>query len=457
MKVLVTGATGFIGRFLLPILRDRGFQIVVVTRNPQTAGVRLPVACEIVGWNPEQERPPEKAFRNVVAVVNLCGEGIAEGRWTRERKRRISQSRILSTRRLVEALRRLEKKPEVLVSASAIGYYGDRGNETLKESSRPGTDFLAQLCQEWEGEANQAEALGIRTVTPRIGMVLGPNGGAMEKMLPVFRLGLGGRLGPGNQWMSWIHVRDVAGIFAHAVDHPGLKGPVNAVAPNPAMNQAFTSTLGRVLHRPTLFPVPAGVLKLALGEMSQILLASQEVSAGKIRQSGYKFLYPDLETALRVIVEQAGRELVMEQWVPKPLEEVFPFFSDARNLEVLTPPFLQFKVTGVSSEPLGEGTRLDYRLKLHGIPFHWQSTITDWLPGVRFSDRQTKGPYAFWHHTHEFFERNGGTVIRDRAVYRVPLKTLGDLFLHPFIRRDLEKIFSYRRKKIDEMFCKPVE
>jgi hypothetical protein len=229
-------------------------------------------------------------------------------------------------------------------------------------------------------------------------------------------------------------------------------GPVNAVAPNSVSNQEFTQTLGKVLHRPTILPMPAFVLKLALGDMTEILLSGQRVSSEKIEDSGYQFIYSDLESALRSICEQKGHELILEQWVSYPQKEVFDFFSEAKNLELLTPPYLKFKIIRLSTAQIEKDTRLDYRLQLHGIRFNWQSLITDWQPGIRFSDKQTKGPYAFWEHTHEFSERDGGTVIRDCAVYEVPLGALGDILLHPFIRKDLEKIFAYRRTKIEELF-----
>jgi uncharacterized protein (TIGR01777 family) len=451
MKILVTGATGFVGRSLLPLLRSQGHEVVVLTRDPKTAGVRLPIHCQVLQWNPEQGPPPAEAFENVDAVVHLAGENIAGGRWTDNHKHDIRESRIVSSQQLVDAIGKLENKPRVLVSASAVGFYGDRGDEVLHESSPVGEGFLANVCEEWEREVQTAEKYSVRTVSLRFGVVLG-QGGALSKMLPPFRLGLGGPLGHGRQWMSWIHVQDLAGIILRAIEQPELMGPVNAVAPNPVSNQEFTQTLGKVLHRPTILPMPAFVLKLALGDMTEILLSGQRVSSEKIEDSGYQFIYSDLESALRSICEQKGHELILEQWVSYPQKEVFDFFSEAKNLELLTPPYLKFKIIRLSTAQIEKDTRLDYRLQLHGIRFNWQSLITDWQPGIRFSDKQTKGPYAFWEHTHEFSERDGGTVIRDCAVYEVPLGALGDILLHPFIRKDLEKIFAYRRTKIEELF-----
>ena len=186
--------------------------------------------------------------------------------------------------------------------------------------------------------------------------------------------------------------------------------------------------------------------------MTEILLSGQRVSSMKVEDSGYKFHYPEIEMALNDICEKRSHEFLLEQWVPHPINEVFDFFSDAKNLEILTPPYLKFKIVRLSTEKIEQGTWLDYRLQLHGIPFKWQSLITEWQHGVMFSDKQTKGPYAFWEHTHEFYEKDGGTLIRDRAVYVIPLWVPGDVLLHPFIRKDLEKIFLYRRTKTEELF-----
>jgi uncharacterized protein (TIGR01777 family) len=450
MKILVTGATGFVGKSLLPLLSEQGHEIVVLTRDIRSAGVRLPVACRTVQWNPEGGPPPLEALQKVQAVIHLAGESVAGGRWTEQRKQNIRRSRILSTKHLVDAIHSLDEKPEVFVSASAIGIYGDRGEELLTAASSAGDGFLAEVCGQWEAELFRAQ--GVRTVALRTGIVLGPDGGAMKMMLPAFRMGLGGPLGSGRQWMSWVHVRDLARLFLHAVETPSLKGPINAVAPHPVRNNEFTGTLGRILKRPAFFRVPGLAIRMALGDMSEILLSGQKVASDQTVQSGFKFLYPQLKTALKLVCDTPGHELLTEQWVAKSVGEIFNFFSDAKNLEILTPPWLNFKILKVSTERMQEGTRLDYRLQLHGIPFYWQSLITDWRAGVRFSDRQTRGPYAFWHHTHEFIEKDGGTVIRDRAKYKVPLGVPGDVVLHGFIRRDLEKIFSYRHAKIAELF-----
>ena len=235
-------------------------------------------------------------------MFHLAGESVGEGRWTAAKKQRIRDSRVIGTRRLVEGLAALEQKPRVLVVASAIGYYGSRGDETLDESSAPGDDFLAQVCRDWEAEARAAEKLGIRVVNTRFGIVLG-NGGALKKMLLPFKLGAGGRLGNGRQWMSWVHVDDVVGILLAAAIDEQYRGPVNTVAPTPVTNREFTRVLASVLHRPAIFPVPAFGLRLVVGEFAEVLLGSQRVLPKAAQRAGYAFHYPELAEALRAAVD----------------------------------------------------------------------------------------------------------------------------------------------------------
>ncbi len=446
MKILVTGATGFVGKTLLPLLAEKGHEIITLTRDAKSAQVKLPIDCKIIEWNENLIHIEDE----IDAVINLCGENIASGRWTSKRKKTIYDSRILSTRHLVEYFRKNSHPIKTWISASAIGIY--ESPIVPDESSPFGNEFLAKVCSDWEQETFKAKELNIRTVAFRIGMVLGFDGGAMEKLLPIFKLGLGGNIGNGNQWMSWIHVRDLAGLIVEALENPAYKGAINAVSPKPVTNRDFTSTLSGTLKRPAIFPVPCWVLKLLFGEMSQILINSQKVSSSIVKSLGYKFIYPNLDSALKIICDQTGHTLINEQWVPQPLDKVFEFFTDPLNLEKLTPEFLQFKILKVTSSPIQEGTLLDYSLKIRGIPVRWQSKITGFTPGVRFSDMQTKGPYHFWHHTHEFYEKNGGTLIRDKVLYKLPGWVPGDIFVHWLIRRDLETIFLYRREVVKKLF-----
>lgn len=297
-NVLISGGTGFIGSRVCTALHKHGDTVHVLSRNPTRAQTKLKSARAVYGWDPETEKLPSEATSDVKAVIHLAGETIA-GRWNPEKKQRIRDSRILSTRNLVESLAEVSTKPDVLVCASAIGYYGDSGNEHFTEVSPAGTDFLAKVCQEWETEAQKADALGIRVVTVRIGLVLGIGGGLLTQVLPPFKMGFGGILGSGRQWMSWIHIDDVVGIVIHALENDEIRGPLNATAPVPVRNVEFTKTLGSVLRRPTLFPVPTFGLKLMMGEFSDFVVLSQNVLPEKTEVSGYEFRYRTLEPALR--------------------------------------------------------------------------------------------------------------------------------------------------------------
>jgi hypothetical protein len=297
MRTLVTGATGFIGRKLLAELADP----VVLSRNPDKAQDAL-ARGKAFGWDPMAREPPREAFDGVEAVIHLAGEPVAEGRWTDAKKQRILESRTIGTANLVRAICNLPQPPRVLVSASAIGIYGDRGDEPLEERSAPGNDFLADVCRQWEAAADPARERGVRVVHPRIGIVLGSSGGALAKMLTPFKFGLGGRLGSGRQWMSWIHVDDLVGMLLFAAENDRATGPMNAVSPTPVTNREFTRALAAAVHRPAVFPVPGFALRLLLGEFAQILLASQRVLPRAAEKAGYPFRYTDLGTALRSIV-----------------------------------------------------------------------------------------------------------------------------------------------------------
>ncbi len=294
MKITVTGATGFIGKRLVERLLEQGHAVHIVGRTPRTP---LPSNVLFSLWNATAGEPPAECIAEADAVVHLAGEPVSQ-RWTPEVKRRIWSSRVDGTRHLVQALARRQTPLPVLVSASAVGYYGSRGDEILTEQSPPGSGFPAELAVAWEREALQATALGTRVVVPRIGMVLG-RGGALALMLPPFKAGLGGRIGDGCQWMSWIHLDDLVNLILFAIETPALQGPVNATAPNPVRNAEFTQTLGRVLRRPTLFPVPLFALRLLFGEMSEVMLASQRVLPKAAEAAGFKFSFPDLGPALK--------------------------------------------------------------------------------------------------------------------------------------------------------------
>jgi uncharacterized protein (TIGR01777 family) len=299
MKVLVTGATGLIGTAVGEALRARGDTPVPLSRSADRPGA--------IPWDPERGDLDPGALEGIDAVVHLAGEGIAEHRWTDDQKRRIVESRTKGTDLVASTLAKLGTQPKVFVSASAIGYYGNRGDEELTEDSEPGGGFLADAVQQWEQAAAPAEEAGIRTVRIRTGIVLAREGGALAQLLTPFKLGLGGRTGSGRQWMSWIALSDEVGAILHALDDDRLAGPVNLTAPNSVPNREFTATLGKVLHRPTVLPTPLLPLKLRYGGqlVQELLLFSQRVRSDKLQQAGYRFRFPELFGALRAIVDGA--------------------------------------------------------------------------------------------------------------------------------------------------------
>ncbi len=288
MRVLVTGATGFVGEPLCQALRAEGHSLVIVSRDPSRAGEGA------LGWD-----AVPKAVRDVDAIVNLAGEPLAARRWSGAQKMRILESRVGTTRALVDAVKAAQSRPSVLVSASAVGFYGDRGDEALDETAGPGKGFLSKVCQAWEGEAMRGEALGLRLVRLRFGIILAADGGALAQMLPPFRAFVGGPLGNGRQWMSWIHRDDATGIILDTLAKDGYRGPVNATAPQPVTNREFSKDLGAALARPAIMRVPAVVLRLALGEMADMLLTGQRVLPATAQRLGYRFRYPQLMGALR--------------------------------------------------------------------------------------------------------------------------------------------------------------
>lgn len=296
MRIVIAGASGFVGRALLPQLKAAGHEVLTLVRR----AARNPGE---ISWRPEAGELTAERLEGVDAVINLAGENLAAGRWTDARRERILRSRVNATRTLVVAIGKLARKPRAFLSASAVGFYGDRGDEILTEASEMGHGFLPEVCLAWETHAEGAARNGVRTVLLRFGMVLGREGGALAKMLPLFRFGLGGPLGDGQQWMSWIGMDDLIGAMLHALGDEKLAGVVNVVAPTPVRNAEFTRILGSVLRRPTMLPAPAWALHLAFGTMAnEVLLASTRVEPRRLERAGFVFRQPELEAALRSLI-----------------------------------------------------------------------------------------------------------------------------------------------------------
>jgi len=302
MQIVVTGGTGFIGRPLCAALCQAGHQVSLLTRRKDEAQRSCGSSVTIIEWNSREAGTWEHCLEGADAIINLAGAPIADGRWTDARKRLLTDSRVLTTRLLIEALSRCRSKPRTLVSASGVGYYGPSDDRVLDESSARGAGFLADLSCAWEAEALQAAEFGVRVVLLRTGMVLEQDGGALPKMLLPFRLFAGGPIMPGTQWVSWIHRRDHIGLIQWILTKPSVSGPVNAVAPEAVTMHRFCEVLGQVLHRPSWLPVPGFVLHMALGELGTLMTTGQRVTPAKALSEGYVFHYPMLEPALRAIV-----------------------------------------------------------------------------------------------------------------------------------------------------------
>lgn len=295
-SILITGGTGLIGRRLVEELTDDGYSVVVLTRSPERV-TDLPPGARAVGWDAETTEGWGELADGALGIVHLAGEGVAEGRWTEEKKRRIRASRVESTRAVVAAVEAAETRPRFLVQASAVGYYGSRGDEILTEDAAPGDDFLAGVCVEWEDTSEVVEALGVRRVLLRTGIVLDPESGALAKMLPPFKLGLGGPLGSGRHFMPWIHLQDEVAAIRFLIEREQAAGPYNLTAPHPVRNRELAQALGRALGRPAVLPTPKLALHLLFGEMAEILLASQRVVPHRLTGAGFTFRFSEIDPA----------------------------------------------------------------------------------------------------------------------------------------------------------------
>ena len=472
MRVFITGATGFVGRALVLRLLRAGHDIVAWTRNVKRAK-------DLLGPNvrPASEGGGDDLAREVAAadaIINLAGENLFSGRWTNARKERFVRSRLGLTTAIANALKRAPQRPRVLLSASAVGYYGARSDEVLGEDAAPADDYLAALCVDWEAAAMAAESPQTRVALFRIGLVLGSEGGALSRLLPLFKAGLGGRLGHGRQGVSWIHLHDLVEMFIQGLDDPSFDGAFNATAPHPATNAELTRELAVGLNRPAFFTVPAFALRLALGEASGVLLTGQKVVPRRALACGFPFAYPTLRDAFDQILDRGrspsitpsargnkpmpkrpAAQYVLEQTthIQAPLSEVFPFFSKAANLALLTPTWTDFRIL---EHPEGEtlaGSHIVYRLKLFGVPIRWKTLIAVWEPGVRFVDTQLKGPYRLWWHEHHFEAApEGGVQMVDRVSYTIPLGPLGRIANTVMVAPLLQRIFAWRAEAIGLRF-----
>ena len=469
VNILITGGTGFIGRALtMRLLRD-GHAISALVRNSDRARSLLGNDVQFHAAD-VSESALDDVMSSTDVIINLAGEPVLGGRWTPARKKAIWDSRIDLTNRLVDSIERVAKRPRVLLSSSAVGYYGDGGSKELTSDDESGKGFLAELCAEWESAALRASSSDVRVVIPRTGFVLGRGGGGLKQMLTPFRLGVGGPVGSGEQYIPWIHLDDFVEMMMMAIQDDKIQGPFNATGPDPVTFKEFARVLGKVLHRPAILPLPGFVVHALFGDAAEVILTGQRAIPQKALSAGYEFRFSTLESALTDLLSAPGVEvrritepitessdylkerpptyvLEAETVINKPIKEIFPFFSSAANLGLITPPEMNFAITN-APDAMKEGVLIDYSLKVNGIGLNWQTRIDEWESGSRFVDSQSKGPYASWWHEHSFVEEGGSTRMKDRVYYSPPAGILGRIANEVFIADELKRVFGYRASVI---------
>lgn len=458
MTILITGATGFLGQQLTDSLLEEGHDLILVTRQ-SSSEYEATVGAFPGRLLKAPLKGDEPALKDVEAVIHLAGENLSSGRWTTERKKKIYHSRIAGTQNLVSTFS-LMPKLHTFLSASAVGYYGSEIKSTVEhdETSPSGKDFLAEVCRDWETEAMKAARDGLRIVLLRTGVVLGRSGGLLKEMDPIFRNHVAGPVGSGDQVLSWIHERDWVRAVIFALGNKNVAGAVNIVAPEPVTNRGFTEIMSEIFKGQIGIKTPAFVLKAALGEMSDIALKGQFAVPKRLLENRFSFKFKTLRDALHNLYDITDTNrtphLLYEtrQWVPLPIEKAFEFFCEAKNLEKITPPQMAFKIQNMSTKEIGKGTLINYKLSIRGVPAKWRTLIDNWDPPHAFSDEQLIGPYSKWLHLHTFSPAAGGTLMRDRVQYSLPLGMLGRLAAGWLVKKDVSGIFDFRRKKIGELF-----
>lgn len=449
MKILITGATGHVGNYVGRRLVQLGHKLVVITRSKEKALSYLEFPAEVIEHDLVNHVLPEKKLEGVEAIIHLMGEAV-DGRWTKEKKEMILASRKKSSENLIKDL---PDSVKVIISASAQAIYGDHKSHVVTENSKLGHDFLAEVCKQWEEPFKHLKK-SIRTAQLRFSLVLDPQSGVLRRMIPLFQRGVGGTLGSGKQYMSWIAIEDLTEIIAEAVTHEAYRGPINCATDNPVTNTEWTKLLGKQLSALKSPPVPSFALRIALGEMASAVLSSIQITPEKLVECKFKFKHPKLKDYFAHALEpyKNGKYFFsVKQYIPKDIDSVFSFFSDAKNLEHITPPLLSFHVTHMSTKNMHKGTLIDYKLKLKGIPLKWRTLISEWNPPHDFVDTQLSGPYKIWHHTHRFEKLGNGTLISDEVQYKLPLGFLGQMMASSLVQNDVEKIFKFRREVIHKL------
>lgn len=451
-KVILTGASGFIGQQLGIALVEKGYQVISVARSKESIHGLLAYPCEALEWDKSYHLAPD-ALSGATAVIHLAGASIAK-RWSRKYREEILASRTQSTAALCQSMQECAVPPKLFIQASATGYYGDAEARWCVESDKGGKDFLATVCREWE-QASAKLPAGTRRVIMRFGLVFGWNGGTLPALHQIYTSQLGATLGSGQQWVSWIHVNDLVNAIIHAIETPKVHGIYNTVA-TPVTFSELNDSLGNATRCHVRKTVPSSFLRTTMGEQSSMILNSARVSSQKLAQTGFQLQFPTLDAALQDLYTAnnvANQQVfVRQQWIPSPPPSTWDFFANEANLEQITPKHLQFQIIGKSTPALQQDTRIFYKLRLRQLPIRWQSHITTWQPPQEFVDEQVEGPYAIWSHQHRFQALGQGTLMTDFVRYKIPMSWVSNLLLGMWVTRELKNIFAFRARAIRQLF-----
>ena len=471
MNILVVGGTGFIGRATIAYLQGKSHKISALVRDIEKAKSLLGEDVRLIDLN-----SPSNKLRDVLestdAVINLAGAPLAGVRWNRNKKQDFISSRVGINEILTDHINNCINPPSVFISANAVGIYGDREAEVLKETSSIGSGFLTDLCSEWEQAALKARKSGARVCSLRIGVVLGREGGILKRLVPLFEMGLGNYIGNGNQKMPWIHLIDVVRAIDFCLSNKKVDGPINLTSPFPITSKEFSIILASITRTKIMFSIPSFLLKIRFGEGDRVLTNSLNVIPNKLIEAGFKFVYESSNTALKdevnpntvtiqkaninsgtkessvIVKPPAQYELRTSIPLKSNSDQSFAFLSSPLNLGLATPSWMEFKILEIPHR-IDKGSRIRYRIRLGLFKVTWLTVITTWNPNTSFIDFQEKGPFALWWHEHQITSSGiGSSTMEDRVLYRVPFGIIGKILHGIFIKRMLVRIFSFRRRMI---------
>ena len=469
MNILITGATGFIGRSTVAYLQGNHHTITAYTRDVEKAKGILGHDVKLLQYGASSDEM-ESHISSSDIIINLAGTPIANARWSRKKKLSLWDSRVNTTKFIADQIKKSSNPPRVFISASAIGYYGDRGDSNLPESTGQGDGFLAGLCDAWEKAALTASSPSTRVCVLRLGVVLGREGGILSRLSPIFQCGLGLYPGNGAQFMSWIHIWDVVRIIKFCMEDDNIQGPINCVSPEQVTAKGFTKEMNRVTKCKTTSSIPRPLLTLLLGEAATVLTASQKVEPTKLMSSGFTFKHVDLAAALSAeyntsevsirkyrvndslfrnppayVMKSGQYQIQTKQTLNANIDEVFAFFGSPLNLGLTTPPWMNFKIVDMP-KTIKEGDEITYKIRALIFDFKWVAKIASWQPqNGLFIDRQKKGPYNMWWHEHHVADyKTTYSTMTDFVIYRMPFGFLGKIAHFLMVKHILTRIFKYR-------------